>query len=108
MKLIPSDTRDFAYTVNFFTVDKGGTLRVRLADGTVVTRVVQDGQFVNLPVRRIFNTGTSARGFNNDLLPDGDYATKNVQVPYALQEDAGIVTENGDQLVTENGEFILY
>ena len=75
MRLIPNDERDFAYTVAAFRCQAGGSLRVRLADDTIRTLAVVAGQWVDLPVRRIYRTGTTAWGF---VSGDGDYC-----IPYA-------------------------
>jgi len=75
VRLIPNDERDFAYTVAAFRCQAGGSLRVRLADDTIRTLAVVAGQWVDLPVRRIYRTGTTAWGF---VSGDGDYC-----IPYA-------------------------
>lgn len=90
MLAIPNDTRDFAYTVSFFKVDAGGTMRIKLADGTVTTLLVHTGQYVNLPIRRIYRTGTTAHGFQNDLLNDNG-AARNLEIPYVAPPEAGQV-----------------
>lgn len=81
MRLIPSDTYDFAYTVTFFRVTHGGRIRVKLSDGSQVTRDVRDGEYVNLPVRRLYQSGTTASGFNNALLDIGP--DRELDIPYA-------------------------
>jgi hypothetical protein len=69
MRIDPSDTCDFSTTVNYFrVVGRGGTVKLKLADGTVTTVTVRLGDEVYLPVRRIYSTGTTARDFNNSLL----------------------------------------
>ncbi len=85
MHLVPSDTQDFAYTITLFKVLKGGVIRVKLVGGSIVTRTVRDGEYVNLPVRRLFTTGTTARGFNNAFL---DYGVAwQLEVPYGEPSD---------------------
>ena len=85
MRAIPSDTQDFAYTLNFLRVERGGTLRLKLATHKIVTIDAHDGMHLNLEIRRIFATGTTAGGFFVDLFPpDNDDATP---VPYAASSE---------------------
>jgi hypothetical protein len=87
VKLIPHDTKDYAYTVNFFQVGRGGTLKMRLATGEVRTVLVASGACVSLPVKRIYRSGTTASDFQTDMLPDSDYATHSAVVPFAGRFD---------------------
>lgn len=82
MRLVPSDTQDFAYTVRPFRAAVGGVLRVKLADGEIRSLRVARGGIVNLPVRRIYVTGTTARNFTCDSPVADDWASCNLIVPY--------------------------
>ena len=88
MRLMPSDTQDFAYTVTAFSVAVGGALKVKLYDGSVQVLTVSHGAIVNLPVRRIFRTGTTCTEFQTDVARNADYATRNQIVPFAGDLDA--------------------
>lgn len=83
MLLLPSDTQDFAYTVQFFRVQHGGTVKLKQATGETVILNVPSGGYVNTPTRRIFATGTSASGFQNDLFVDVNAPLDSNIVPYA-------------------------
>ena len=62
MTVTPDDDLDLAYPINCLRVGRAGTLRLRLADAarSVVTLTVFAGQIINLPVLRVFATGTTA------------------------------------------------
>ncbi len=84
MRLPTSDYQDFKYTINFFRVEHGGVLRVKLADHTVRTVAVATGGCVNLPIKRIYATGTTARGFTNDLSLTANSPVADEFIPYAV------------------------
>ncbi len=90
MKLIPHDSKDYAYTVNFFQAGRGGTLKMRLSSGEVRTIKIAAGGCVNLPVKRIYRSGTTAADFQTDLKPDSDHVTRNTPVPFAGPRDVGV------------------
>lgn len=79
MRLLPSDTQNFLYPVTLIRVETGGVLKLLLANHQTVEIPVHSGALVNLPVKRIFATGTTASGFHNNLLSPAD---TDAEVPY--------------------------
>lgn len=82
MTLVPSDDYDFIYVINFFRVTNGGDIRMKLADHTIHVLPVCHGAWVNLSVRRIYETGTTASGFETDLFTPIVSFPGGPQVPY--------------------------
>lgn len=103
MLLVPNDYQDFATTVSYFRVARGGTLRVKLADHSIQVLSVSDGGQVSLPVRRIYEHGTSASGFQTEQFyppssPNADtpvaYAPSVKEVPSGVQGLVGGPQDN--------------
>lgn len=108
MILVPNDDLDFAYTVPFFKVAVAGYVHVTLASGEERTLAVRSGGYVALDVRRLHRTGTTARGFQTDVRPAATNPDRLTRVPYAASDvpaDA-LLTDGGDELLTDAGEYL--
>lgn len=114
MRLIPNEYANFAYSVNFFRVENGGTIKLQTADGTVTTLTVQTGDYVNLPVRRIYQIGTTASGFQTEMFSNRHTADYYTAVPYTSDPALGNVTgfilldQGGGDILTDDGHAIYY
>lgn len=62
MRVTPSDSRDFAYSLAGVRAGRGGVVRVRLAGGGEATRRVRAGGVVRGPIVGVYATGTTASG----------------------------------------------
>lgn len=89
MTVVPHDAKDFLYAVPFFRVERGGTLHMKLDDDSIVRLVVGDEDYVKpqVAVRRIFQTGTSASGFQTDTVLPKTAADYFQRVPYSDEGD---------------------
>lgn len=107
MLAVPNDTHDFAYTVPFFKVASGGVLRIGLLGGDVQSLPVVSGQYVNMPIRRIYRTGTTASGFQTDLQSGCNAAVRNLTIPYEAGTAAGLLDDDGVPLQDDDGTPLL-
>lgn len=109
MRVIPNDRRDFAYTVRHLRVERGGSLRVKLTDGTVTVLTVQDDTVLAEPLHRIYQTGTTATGLTTVDRRATDWATRQLSVPYS-ETDLSLVTgprvQAGGVYLTANGVYV--
>lgn len=65
LAITPNDSANLAFVTNSLFVGGAGTLKVELqndASGNFVTLTVLAGQFLDLRVRKVWATGTSATG----------------------------------------------
>jgi hypothetical protein len=58
--VIASDTQELQYPTVALFVGVGGTLKVTLADGDVLTTTVESGTTFRFSVKQVWSTGTSA------------------------------------------------
>lgn len=88
MRIAPNDEDDFAYPVTCLRSPDGGIVRYKGEDRKVHTVTLGPDEVLNLPVRRVYETGTTARELHTSLVGQ---PTHGHYVPYA-RRDVNLLT----------------
>ena len=112
MRVVPNDDADFAFDVTCLHVLTGGTVRYKGADHKVREVRCFPGQVLNLPMKRVYATGTTAGGLYTDLVSPG---REQDAVPYKGSAPVNIVSPRtrgvwkvGETLTADPGTWAGY
>lgn len=114
-KIGPNDKKDLDLPMACFRVQVGGSVHVKHTNGKSYVLLVESGQIVDIPVIRLFATGTTASGFEFSREPSCQYSPgrssssdddgggggddENI-------EDAFLLSEGGGALLLSDGSYL--
>ena len=105
-RIEPDDNKDLLFTMASFRVAIGGDVRLKHTNGKIYTLVeVQSGVIIDIPVRRLFATGTTAAGFEFSRFPSCRYDPGDGSEEEEIF-DAFLLAEGGGAFLLSDGSYL--